>query len=147
MDKRPMLVIPALAAMIALAGCGNGAAGSASTDGPAPSPSTTSAPPTSTPPTSTPPATPAPGAAWTGETAYAACLAFHREKTAAEGYDPDASTWNAYSPAVARQNGAQWIVDLIGTVTGDDGVVYEGAYSCLVAGTPAAPVVSEYVSG
>lgn len=151
MDKRTMLVIPALAAMLALAGCGNGTAGTASTNSPTPS-ATSPAPTPSATPTATPTATPsstapAPGASWTGETAYAACVAYHREKTTADGFDPDASTWNAYSPEVARQNGGQWIVDLIGKVKGEDGTTYDGVFSCLVTGTPAAPSVEEYTAG
>lgn len=151
MDKRPLLVTAALAAVIALAGCGNGAAGSAGTDAPTPSASTSATP--SSPAPSTPGATPSateapvPGAAWTAETAYDACLAFHREKTEADGFDPDASTWNPFSPEVARQNGADWTVDLIGTVKGEDGETYDGVFSCLVSGTPAAPDVSEFTAG
>lgn len=144
------MVAPAVALAIALSGCGQGAAGSGATPGPTSAgsgtPSSTAQAPTSTPtPSSTPP--PASDGEWTGETAYAACVAFHREKTAADGYDPDASTWNPYSPEVAKQDGGKWIVELTGTVTSEDGTVYDGVYSCLVSGTPADPDVSEYFSG
>jgi hypothetical protein len=150
MDKRPLLVTSVLAAVIALAGCGNGAVDAAGTAGPTPSASaTTPAPSVTASATATPSSTttPVPGAVWSGETAYAACIAFHREKTAADGFDPDASTWNAYSPEVARRSGDQWTVDLIGTVKGEDGATYDGVFSCLVGGTPAAPEVSEFTGG
>jgi hypothetical protein len=147
MDKRPLLVTAALAAVIALAGCGNGTAGSVGTDTPTPSASTSATPSSPAPTTPGATDTPVPGAAWTAETAYDACLAFHREKTTADGFDPDASTWNPFTPEVARQNGADWTVDLIGTVKGDDGETYDGVFSCLVSGTPAAPDVSEFTAG
>jgi hypothetical protein len=147
MDKRPLLVTAALAAVIALAGCGNGTAGSAGTDTPTPSASTSATPSSPAPTTPGATETPAPGAAWTAETAYDACLAFHREKTTADGFDPDASTWNPFTPEVVRQNGADWTVDLVGTVKGEDGKTYDGVFSCLVSGTPAAPDVSEFTAG
>jgi hypothetical protein len=147
MDKRPLLVTAALAAVIGLAGCGNGTAGSVGTDTPTPSASTSAAPTSPAPATPGATDTPAPGAAWTAETAYDACLAFHREKTTADGFDPDASTWNPFTPEVVRQNGPDWTVDLIGTVKGEDGETYDGVFSCLVSGTPAAPDVSEFTAG
>ncbi len=148
MLKRPLLVSMALAAGIALAGCGAGEAE------PTPTPSATAggpSTPTSTPsPTPTPSrtATPAPSPttapdAWTGEKAYAACIAFYREKTAADGLDPDAATWDSYSPDVVQKNGAEWTVSLVGTVEDDEGNVYDGAFACTVAGTPSSPKVTE----
>ncbi|RUR03238.1 hypothetical protein [Labedella endophytica] len=154
MDKRPLLVTSALALVIALAGCGNGTAGSVSTDAATSTPSmtpsaTAPAPSVSPEPTPAPTETtaPTPAATWTGETAYDACIAFHRKKTEAAGFDPDASTWNDYSPEVVRQNGDQWTVDLIGTVTADNGTTNEGVFSCAVAGTPASPRVTEFTGG
>lgn len=152
MDKRPLLVTSALAVVLALAGCGAGGSGatpsptrtpSATATSPAPTSSATPTPLTPTSPTPSPD----PAAAWTGETAYAACIDFHRQKTTADGFDPDASTWNPYSPESARQSGGQWTVDLIGTVEGEDGATYDGVFSCVVAGTPASPSVSESIGG
>lgn len=149
--QRPIIVTSAVALAIALAGCGDGAAGPRATPGPTPAasgtPTSTAAAPSSAPPTPSTALPPGSDEEWTGETAYAACVAFQREKTAADGYDPDASTWNPYSPEVAKQDGGKWIVELTGTVTSEDGTVYDGVYSCLVSGTPSDPDVSEYFSG
>lgn len=149
MSKRALVVTVALAAGIALAGCTGGSAEptSSPTAG-GPTPTRTAPTPTSTPsapatPTPTPTPTPTTPASWTGEGAYAACVAFHREKTAADGLDPDSATWNPYSPDVVRRSGSEWLVDLIGTVEDEDGNVYDGIFSCTVGGTPAAPSVSE----
>lgn len=148
MLKRPLLVSMALAAGIALAGCTGGS--------PAPTPTTTAGSqtatrptPTATPTTAAPSETPEPTPtqaapeAWTGEKAYAACIAFHREKATADGYNPDAADWNPYSADVARKSGSDWLVDLIGTVTDRNGTTYEGVFSCIVSGTPSAPKVTE----
>lgn len=149
MSKRALVVAVALAAAIALTGCApespeptrSPTVGSPTPTSPSTTPTPTAAP--SVTATPTPTAAPTTPASWTGETAYAACIAFHREKTAADGLDPDAATWNPYSPDVARQNGSVWLVDLIGTVEDPDGNVYDGIFSCTVGGTPAAPAVSE----
>ncbi|RWZ59241.1 hypothetical protein ELQ92_13340 [Labedella populi] len=148
MSKRAVMAAVVLAAGIALAGCTSGSpepSSSPSAGGSTPTRPT----PTATAPTPSVTATPAPTptptspASWTAESAYAACVAFHRDKTAADGLDPDSASWNPYSPDVVRQNGSEWLVDLIGTVEDDDGNVYDGIFSCTVGGTPAAPSVSE----
>lgn len=149
MLKRPLLVSMALAAGIALAGCAGGS--------PAPTPTTTAgsqtatrptptATPTTSAPTETPEPTPTEAApeSWTGEKAYAACIAFHREKTTADGYDPDSATWNPYSADVVRKTGSEWTVDLLGKVTDENGTAYDGIFSCVVSGTPSAPKVTEF---
>jgi hypothetical protein len=150
MSKRPLMVSIVLVAGLALAGCTGGSAEptpSATAGGATRTPTPSSAPPTaSVPPSESPSATPTPttpAAAWTPERAYAACIEFHRDKTAADGLDPDSATWNPYSPEVVRQSGSEWLVDLIGTVKDPDGNQYDGIFSCTVGGTPAAPAVSE----
>jgi hypothetical protein len=152
MSKRPLMVSIVLVAGLALAGCTGGSAEptpSATAGGATRTPTPTSATPTeSAPPSVSPSATPTPTpttppVAWTPERAYAACIDFHRDKTAADGLDPDSATWNPYSPEAVRQNGAEWLVDLIGTVKDPDGNQYDGIFSCTVGGTPAAPAVSE----
>ncbi|RWZ51089.1 hypothetical protein ELQ90_09865 [Labedella phragmitis] len=139
-----------LVAGLALAGCTGGSpepTRSATAGGTTRTPTPSSADPSeSAPPSTSPSATPTPttpAVAWTPERAYAACIDFHRDKTAADGLDPDSATWNPYSPEVVRQSGSEWLVDLIGTVTDPDGNQYDGIFSCTVGGTPAAPAVSE----
>lgn len=146
MDKRPVLMTAALAVVLGLAGCAPEPTATGPTETPTTSASSMPGSPAPSP-SATPTPTPTPAAAWTGETAYDACVAFQREKSVADGFDPDGSQWNAYSPGAVQQNGAQWTVDLIGTVTGESGETFDGVFSCLVAGTPDAPEISEYAGG
>lgn len=152
--KRSVIVgIIPLTAMFVLSGC---------TTEPTPTPTSSQAAPTPSPsanasdsasPPSTPssnpvespdPANPGAGAsAWTGQTAYDACVEFQLDVIEKDGYDPDDLTLDPYEDnGMVRQNGADWVVDISGKVHDDaDGKDHTTYISCTVSGTPESPKV------